>query len=142
MSGPADGPILLAPLSQTECVWYRIGAESWQVHGDAHHWRQVVGLQRGSLRVGEVEVSVDLVQPELTVLEEVRVLKQPSPQEAPMLHRLAALGHVPPDELARKANAFDTLAWKVTEHVIRPGQPIEATGVLRRGRLRKPLWRR
>ncbi len=142
VTGRAFGDILAAPLSGVDCVWYRVAAESWQVHGDAHHWRPVVGLQRGSLTVDGVLVDVELVtpSPELVVIEEVRVLKEPTPEEAPMLHKLAALGHVPPDELGRKANAFDTLAWKVTEHVIRPGQPIEATGRLSRGRLRKPFW--
>jgi len=61
-----------------------------------------------------------------------------------MLHRLAALGLLPADELRRTANAFDELAWRVTEEIIRPGALVEARGrlVTRRGQatLRRPLF--
>lgn len=147
VSGPAQaGPdgVLIAPLSGLECVFYRIGAESWQVHSDAHHWRPVVGLSCGAPVVDGVVISRDLVEGELVVCEELRVRKPPGRAEAPMLHRLAELGLLPSDELSRKANAFDTLAWKVTEHIIRPRHAVEATGklVTRRGRreLRRPFW--
>lgn len=150
VTGPAaPGPsgILIAPLSGLECVWYRVAAQSWQVHGDDHHWRQVVGHQRGSpLTVGDVLLDAQLASQwhELVVLEELQVRQPPTPAQAPMLHKLAGIGLVPPDELARKANAFDSLAWKVTEHAIRPGQPVEATGkiVTRRGQriLRRPWF--
>jgi hypothetical protein len=143
----APGPhgLLTAPLSGVSCVWYHIKAESWQVHADAHHWRPVVGLHRGSpFRIGEVLVSASPEPAETVVVEEVRVRRPPTEAEAPMLHRLARLGLLPGDELRRSANAFDVLAWRVTERVIRPGQPAQARGrlVTRRGTrmLKPPFW--
>ena len=60
-----------------------------------------------------------------------------------MLHRLFEIGLVPADELARGANAFDELAWRVTEEIIRPGREMLVRGklVTRRGQatLRRPL---
>ncbi|HEX6684398.1 MAG TPA: hypothetical protein VF062_16470 [Candidatus Limnocylindrales bacterium] len=149
VTGPAaPGPdgLLSAPLSGLECVWYRVRAVSWQVHGDAHHWRPVVGRQRGTpIVVGEVRVAADLVEPETVVEEEVRARRPPAPGEAPMLYRLFELGLLPADELKRTANAFDELAWRVTEEIIRPGSAIVARGKLvRRGghaTLRRPLFR-
>lgn len=137
--------MLSAPLSGLECVWYRVRAHSWQVYGDAHHWRPVVGAQRGNpFAVGEVLVDASLASPEMVVEEEVRVRRPPSAVEAPMLHRLAELGLVPVDELRRNANAFDELAWRVTEEVIRPGRELWLRGklVTRRGQatLRRPLF--
>jgi len=137
--------MLSAPLSGLECVWYRVRAVSWQVHGDAHHWRPVVGTQRGNpIAVGELLVHAELALPEPVVEEEIRVRRPPAESEAPMLHRLAALGLLPADELRRTANAFDELAWRVTEEIIRPGALVEARGrlVTRRGQatLRRPLF--
>lgn len=141
--------MLTAPLSGLECVWYRLRAHSWQVHGDAHHWRPVMGTQRGNpFAVGSVLVDASLAASEtaaeIVVEEEVRVRKPPTPLEAPMLHRLFETGLLPPDELKRGANAFDELAWRVTEEVIRPGREIWVRGklVTRRGQttLRRPLF--
>lgn len=148
ISGPAGpGPegMLSGPLSGLECVWYRVRAHSWQVHGDAHHWRPVVGTQRGDpFAVGSVLVDARLAVGETVVEEEVRVRKPPSAAQAPMLHRLAELGLVPADELRRGANAFDELAWRVTEEIVRPGQELSVRGklVTRRGRLtlRRPWF--
>lgn len=139
--------MLGAPLSGLECVWYRVRAVSWQVHGDAHHWRPVVGRQRGNpFAVGDLLVSAELAVFETVVEEEIRVRRPPLAAEAPMLHRLAALGLLPADELKRTANAFDELAWRVTEEIIRPGFMVEARGklVTRRGQatLRRPLFGR
>ena len=137
--------MLKAPLSGLECVWYRVRAHSWQVHGDAHHWRPVMGTQRGDpFAVGTVLVEARLACPETVVKEETRSRKAPSELEAPMLHRLFRIGLVPADELARGANAFDELAWRVTEESIRPGREMLVRGrlVTRRGRvtLRRPLF--
>lgn len=137
--------MLKAPLSGLECVWYRVRAHSWQVHGDAHHWRPVMGTQRGNpFAVGSVLVDASLVDFETVVEEDVRARKAPSESEAPMLHRLFDLGLLPADELARAANAFDELAWRVTEEVIRPGREMRVRGklVTRRGQatLRRPLF--
>lgn len=150
VTGPAaPGPdgMQIAPLSAVECVWYRVRAVSWQVHGDAHHWRPVVGRQRGTPSVGEVLVAadlLDLIDPETVIEEQVRTRRPPTPAEAPMLHRLFELGLLPADELKRSANAFDELAWRVTEEVIRPGSTILARGrlVTRGGQatLRRPLF--
>ncbi|HZM78138.1 MAG TPA: hypothetical protein VFC19_20650 [Candidatus Limnocylindrales bacterium] len=137
--------MLRAPLSGLECVWYRVRAHSWQVHGDAHHWRPVVGIQRGNpFAVGSVLVDAELAESETVVEEEVRGRKAPSEPEAPMLHRLFGLGLLPGDELKRGANAFDELAWRVTEEIIRPAREMSVRGklVTRRGRatLRRPLF--
>lgn len=148
ISGPAGpGPegLLSAPLSGLQCVWYRVRAHSWQVHGDAHHWRPVVGTQRGNpFAVGEVLVDACLAESETVVEEDVRTRKAPSALEAPMLHRLFELGLLPGDELERGANAFDELAWRLTEEVIRPGREMRVRGrlVTRRGQatLRRPLF--
>jgi hypothetical protein len=156
ISGPAGpGPegLLSAPLSGLECVWYRVRAHSWQVHGDAHHWRPVVGTQRGNpFAVGTVLVDAALASAEAAVetavetvvKEDVRARKPPSAQQAPMLHRLFDLGLLPGDELERGANAFDELAWRVTEEIIRPGREMRLRGrlVTRRGQatLRRPLF--
>lgn len=148
ISGPAGpGPegMLRAPLSDLECVWYRVRAHSWQVHGDSHHWRPVVGTQRGNpFAVGAVLVDASLAGSDTVVEEEVRVRKPPSEMEAPMLHRLFSLGLLPWDELTRGANAFDELAWRVTEELIRPGREMLVRGrlVTRRGQatLRRPLF--
>jgi hypothetical protein len=148
ISGPAaPGPegLLLAPLSGLECVWFRVRAHSWQVHADAHHWRPVVGTQRGNpFAVGSVLVEASLASPETVVEEEVRGRKTPTGLEAPMLHRLFERGLLPSDELKRGANAFDELAWRVTEEIIRPGREMLIRGklVTRRGQatLRRPLF--
>ena len=137
--------MLRAPLSGLECVWYRIRAHSWQVHGDAHHWRPVVGTQRGNpFAVGTVLVDASLADFETVVEEDVRARKAPSALAAPMLHRLFDLGLLPGDELQRGANAFDELAWRVTEEIIRPGREMRMRGklVTRRGQatLRRPLF--
>lgn len=137
VAAPGLDGILSAPLSGLECVWYRVRAHSWQVHGDAHHWRPVVGTQRGNpFAVGDVLVDASLAFPETVVEEEVRVRRPPSAAQAPMLHRLAGLGLLPADELRRNANAFDELAWRVTEEIIRPGGEVRARGklVTRRGK--------
>lgn len=148
VAGPAaPGPhgLLTAPLSGVECVWYRVRASSWQVYGDDHHWRPVLGSMRGSpLTVDGVLVDASLVRPETSVTEETRIRRAPTAEEAPMLHRLAELGMLPQDELRRRANAFDELAWLVTEEIIRAGVWLEARGrlVTRRGRsqLRRARW--
>ena len=137
--------MLKAPLSGLECVWYRVRAHSWQVHGDAHHWRPVVGAQRGNpFAVGSVLIDASLAESETVVEEEVRVRTPPSELEAPMLHRLFESGLLPADELGRRANAFDELAWRVTEEIIRPGREMRLRGklVTRRGQatLRRPLF--
>lgn len=148
VSGPAaPGPegLLRAPLSGLECVWYRVRAHSWQVHGDAHHWRPVMGSQRGNpFAVGSVLVDASLASSEIVVEEAVRVRKPPTALEAPMLHRLFESGLLPADEIRRGANAFDELAWRVTEEIIRPGREMLVRGklVTRRGQatLRRPLF--
>lgn len=137
--------MLRAPLSNLECVWYRVRAHSWQVHSDAHHWRPVVGTQRGNpFAVGAVLIEASLADAETVVQEEVRVRKAPSELEAPMLYRLFELGLLPGDELRRGANALDELAWRVTEELIRPGREMLIRGrlVTRRGQatLRRPLF--
>jgi hypothetical protein len=115
------------------------------VHADAHHWRPVVGAQRGNpFAIGSVLVDAALASPEVIVEEEVRVRKPPTELEAPMLHRLFACGLLPADEYRRGANAFDELAWRVTEEIIRPGREMLVRGrlVTRRGQatLRRPLF--
>jgi len=104
-----------------------------------------VGIQRGNpFAVGSVLVDAELAESETVVEEEVRGRKAPSEPEAPMLHRLFGLGLLPGDELKRGANAFDELAWRVTEEIIRPAREMSVRGklVTRRGRatLRRPLF--
>jgi hypothetical protein len=104
-----------------------------------------LGSVRGSpVTVDGLLVDASLVRPETSVTEETRIRRAPTAEEAPMLHRLADLGMLPQDELRRRANAFDDLAWLVTEEIIRAGVWLEARGrlVTRRGRsqLRRARW--
>ncbi len=140
LTAPGPEGLLVSPLTGRPCVWFRVRVESWQAHGDLHHRDTICLLRKGNpFAVGETLVHADVIRsdgpPVATVVETVQGKRPPTPDEAPFLHALVTLGHVPALALGRRAHLLDELIWQTTESCLPPGEHLAAEGRLDRHRV-------